>query len=164
MKKLILLWICITIAFICCKNDSMSKTLIDDISDVNDYLSKLNFKDDSSMVNINGCWKCYSYEDYKNNSITFKSDVQPSAKDVILTFENDSLYGKVTLYPVHGKYTLSGRKFQIISLFWIKTGVPHWGLMFYDIVYKLDSFAVNNAQLRLFYNDSNNSVTFNKNP
>jgi hypothetical protein len=131
-----------------------------DKSDLNDYLSKLDFKDDSSIININGSWKVASYEDYKINSVTLKSDVQSLGMDVILTFNNDSLYGRNTRNEVFGNYTLSGRKIHIIRYGGTEVGQPVWGNMFSDVVHKFESFEINKDYLRIYYNNLNNSVTF----
>jgi hypothetical protein len=160
MRNLILLWTYIIIALIGCKNDPLNNDLKNNKSKLNDYISKLNFKDDSSIININGSWKVLSYADYKINSVTLKSDVQSLGMDVILTFNNDSLYGINTRNEIQGNYTLSGRNIHIIRYGGTKVGQPVWGNMFSDVVFKFESFEIDKNYLRIYYNNLNNSVTF----
>jgi hypothetical protein len=119
-----------------------------------------NFRDDPSIQNINGKWKVVSYEDFEKASVTKKSDVDSwNGMDVILTFATDSLWGYCTTNAMSGKYSLSGRNIHIIRYGGTKIGQPEWGNMFSKIIYDLESFAINEHQLRLFYNDSEKSVT-----
>jgi hypothetical protein len=143
MKK-ILLFICIFIVTVSCDKERIDE----------------NFRDDPSIRNINGKWKVVSYEDFKKASKTVKNDVDSwNGMDVILTFSNDSLWGYCTTNTMMGKYSLSGRNIHIISYGGTKIGQPEWGNMFSKIIYDLESFSINEHQLRLFYDDSEKSVT-----
>ena len=119
-----------------------------------------NFHDDSGITNINGKWKVISYEDFEKGTITVKTDVDSwNGLDVILTFADDSLWGYCTTNSMTGKYTLAGRYIHIISYGGTKIAQPAWGNMFSKIIYDIESFEVNEHQLRLFYDDSQKSVT-----
>jgi hypothetical protein len=119
-----------------------------------------NFRDDPSILNINGKWKVVSYEDFEKGSVTVKNDVDSwNGMDVILTFADSTFYGQNTANIVSGKYTLAGRYINIIIYGGTKIGQPAWGNMFSDIVYRLRTFEINEHQLRFYYNDSANSVT-----
>ena len=83
--------------------------------------------------------------------------------DVIITFAGDSLYGYCTTNYMTGKYSLSGRNIHIISYGGTKIAVSlNGGNMFLKVVYDLKSFEVNQHQLRFYYDDSEKSVTFNR--
>jgi heat shock protein HslJ len=82
--------------------------------------------------------------------------------DVIITFANDSIYGQNTTNTVFGEYSLSGRNIHITSYGGTKIAQPQWGNMFSDVVYRLESFAINEHQLRLYYNDKEKSVTLTR--
>ena len=119
-----------------------------------------NFMDDTSIPNINGKWKVVSYEDFEKNSITVKNDIDSwNGMDVIMTFANDSLWGYCTTNAMTGKYTLSGRYLHIISYGGTKIGQPEWGNMFIKVIYDIESYAINDHKLRLYYDDSRKSVT-----
>jgi hypothetical protein len=123
-----------------------------------------NFRDDPSILNINGKWKVVSYEDFEKGSVTVKNDVDSwNGMDVILTFADSTFYGQNTANIVSGKYTLAGRYIDIISYGGTKIGQPVWGSMFSDIVYQLRTFEINEHQLRFYYNDSEKSVTLTHN-
>lgn len=144
MKTLSVVIICIFIVTISCEKDRINE----------------NFQDDPSIRNINGKWKVVSYEDFEKASITVKNDVDSwNGMDVILTFADDSLWGYCTTNTMFGKYSLSGRNIHIISYAATKIGQPEWGNMFLKIVYDLESFAINEHQLRFYFNNSENSVT-----
>jgi hypothetical protein len=122
-----------------------------------------NFEDDGSILNINGKWKVVSYEDFEKASVTLKTDVDSwNGMDVILTFANDSLYGTCTSNIMTGKYSLAGRYIDIISYGGTKIAQPEWGNMFTKIIYKLRSFEINKHQLRFYFDDSEKSVTLNR--
>jgi hypothetical protein len=119
-----------------------------------------NFRDDSSVSNINGKWKVVSYEDYERGSKTIKTDVDSwNGMDVIMTFSNDSIWGYCTTNFMTGKYSLAGRYLHIKSYGGTKIGQPAWGNLWSDIIYDVQTFAVNEHQLRLYYDDSQKSVT-----
>jgi hypothetical protein len=121
------------------------------------------FQDDSGITNINGKWKVISYEDFEKGTITVKTDVDSwNGLDVILTFADDSIWGYCTTNSMTGKYSLSGRNIHIITYGGTKIAQPEWGNMFSKIVYDLESFEVNEHQLRLFYDDSQKSVTMSR--
>lgn len=133
------------------------------------------FIDDTTITNINGTWKVLSYEDYINDSVTLKNDVSLTLigfngdtivtfhdRDVIITFQNNSIYGKNTYNVVQGNYFLQKRKIKVISMYSTKIGQPMWGDMFNNVILKLDSYAINNVRLRFYYNNSKNSLTLDK--
>ncbi len=123
-----------------------------------------NFTDDPTIPNISGTWVVVSYEDFVNNSVIEKSDVDSwNGMDVILTFTTDSLYGRNTTNSVTGNFTLSDRTINIIRYGGTKLGQPEWGNMFSDVVHILQTFKINENQLRFFYNDNKNSVTLKPN-
>jgi len=124
---------------------------------------KMNFEDDQSVSDINGTWIVVSYEDFMNNTVVKKSDVDSwNGLDVILTFTTDSLYGRNTTNSVSGNFILSERTIQITSYGGTKIGQPEWGNMFSDIVHDLESYMINKNQLRFYFNNSKNSVTLEK--
>jgi hypothetical protein len=148
MKKLFVAIICIFIFTVSCDKERINE----------------NFHDDTSIQNINGKWKVVSYEDFEKASVTVKSDVDSwNGMDVILTFSNDSLWGYCTTNTMMGNYTLAGRYIHITSYGGTKIGQPEWGNMFTRVVYDFASFAVNEHQLRLYYDDSEKSVTLTHN-
>ena len=124
------------------------------------------FIDDSTITNINGTWKVLSYEDYINDSVTLISDVPPRLlplnQDVIITFQNDSIYGKNTTNEVQGNYFLQKRNIKVLGFGGTKVGQPIWGDMFNSVIRKIDSFAINSVRLRFYYNNSKNSLTLEK--
>ncbi len=144
MKKLSLAVFCIFIVAQSCEKEKINE----------------NFKDDPSILTINGKWKVVSYEDFGKGSVTIKNDVDSwNGMDVSMTFANDSISGQNTTNTVFGEYSLSGRNIHIITYGGTKIAQPQWGNMFSDVVYRLESFAINEHQLRLYYNDKENSVT-----
>ena len=148
MKKLFTVIICIFIFGLSCEKDRIDQ----------------NFQDDPSIQNINGKWKVVSYEDFEKASITVKNDVDSwNGMNVIMTFADDSLWGYCTTNTMTGKYSLSGRNIHIISYATTKIGQPEWGNMFLKIVYDLESFGINKHQLRLYYDNSEKSVTLSHN-
>ena len=124
------------------------------------------FIDDSTITNINGTWKVFSYEDYINDSVTLGSDVPhwliPCNQEVVITFLDDSISGHNTSNEVFGNYVLQKRNIKVIGYGGTKVGQPIWGNMFEDVIYKIDSFAINNLKLRFYYNNSKNSLTLEK--
>ena len=146
MKKLLLLTGIIVI-IVSCEKDQLNK----------------NFDNDQSIQNINGTWVIVSYEDFEKNSVVKKNDVESwNGMDVVLTFTIDSLYGRNTTNTVSGNFTLSERTIHIIRYGGTKMGQPEWGNMFSDIVHTLESFKVNEIQLRFYYYNNKNSVTLNR--
>ena len=147
MKKLSLVIICIFIVALSCEKDKINE----------------NFQDDPSILTINGKWKVVSYEDFAKGSVTVKNDVDSwNGMDVTMTFANDSIHGQNTTNTVFGEYSLSGRNIHIITYGGTKIAQPLWGNMFSDVIYRLESFAINEHQLRLYYNDKENSVTLSE--
>lgn len=146
MKKIILI-IGIVIFSISCEKDLVTRDI----------------DDDASITAIKGTWIVVSYEDYEKNSVIKKTDVDSwNGLDVILTFTTDSLYGTNTTNSVSGIFTISERTIHVISYGGTKVGQPEWGNMFSDCVHILESYRINNNQLRFYYNNSKNSVTFNR--
>jgi hypothetical protein len=147
MRKILLFTVSILITIVSCDKEKVNN----------------DFQDDETIQTINGKWKVVSYEDYEKSSITVKNDVDSwNGMDVILTFASDSLYGYCTTNYMTGKYSLSGRNIHIIHYGGTKIGQPEWGNMFLKVVYDLESFEVNQHQLRLYYDDSEKSVTFSR--
>lgn len=145
MKKLFLLLGVITIFASCEKNQK-----------------DRDFDDVPSITNIDGTWVVVSYEIGKNRLIR-KADVDSwDGMDVILTFTNDSLYGKNTTNTIMGKYALNNRSIQIINYGGTKIGQPEWGNMFSDVVFKLESYKINATQLRFYYDDNKSSMTLSR--
>lgn len=146
MKKVIF-FIGIAIFTISCEKDLVTKDI----------------DNDPSIKEISGTWIVVSYEDFEKNSVTKKTDVDSwNGLDVILTFTTDSLYGTNTTNSVSGIYTLSERTIHVISYGGTKVGQPEWGNMFSDCIHILESYRINNNQLRFYYNSGKNSVTFNR--
>jgi len=147
MKKLFLLLGIMLIA-VSCEKDKINK----------------DFTDNQSLQNLSGTWVIVSYEDFGKNSVIFKSDVDSwNGLDVKLTFTADSLYGRNTTNTVYGNFTISDRNIHIISYGGTKIMQPEWGSMFSSVVYNLESFKVNQSQLRFFYNNGKNSITLDRN-
>ena len=119
-----------------------------------------NFEDDPSIPDISGEWTVVSYEDFVNNNVKVKSDADSwNDLDVMLTFTKDSLYGWNTTNTIVGNFQISGRNIHVTSYGGTKIGQPEWGNMFSEVIFKLESFKVNESQLRFYYNDNRNSVT-----
>jgi heat shock protein HslJ len=147
MKKLFVVIFGIFIVTLSCEKDRINE----------------NFRDDPSILTINGKWKVVSYEDFEKGSIIVKNDVDSwNGMDVILTFADSTFYGQNTTNIISGKYSLAGRYIDIISYGSTKIAQPAWGNMFSDIVYSVRSFEINEHQLRFFYNDSEKSVTLTR--
>jgi hypothetical protein len=147
MKKLSIVIICIFIFTVSCDKEKIDK----------------NFQDDTGITNINGKWKVISYEDFEKGIKTVKTDVDSwNGLDVILSFADDSIWGYCTTNSMTGKYSLSGRNIHIITYGGTKIAQPEWGNMFSKIIYDLESFEVNEHQLRFFYDDSEKSVTLSR--
>jgi hypothetical protein len=148
MKKLFTVFLSIFIFTVSCDKERINE----------------NFQDNPSISNIDGKWKVVSYEDFEKGTITVKTDVDSwNGLDVILTFAGDSIWGYCTTNNMTGKYSLSGRNIHIISYGGTKIAQPAWGDMFSKIIYDLESFEVNEHQLRFFYDDSQKSVTLSRN-
>lgn len=148
MKKLFSIFLCVFIFSISCDKEKINE----------------NFQDNPSIPNINGKWKVVSYEDFEKSTITVKTDVDSwNGLDVILTFADDSIWGYCTTNNMTGKYNLSGRNIHIITYGGTKIAQPEWGNMFTKVIYDLESFEVNEHQLRFFYDDSQKSVTLSRN-
>jgi hypothetical protein len=148
MKKLFTAILCIFMFTVSCDKERINE----------------NFQDDSSIQNINGKWKVVSYEDFEKGTITVKTDVDSwNGLDVILTFANDSLWGYCTTNSMTGKYSLSGRNIHVITYGGTKIAQPAWGDMFSKIIYDVETFGINEHQLRLYYDDSQKSVTLSHN-
>jgi hypothetical protein len=148
MKRLFSVFLCIYIFTVSCDKERINE----------------NFQDDPSIPNINGKWKVVSYENFEKSTITVKTDVDSwNGLDVILTFADDSIWGYCTTNSLTGKYSLSGRNIHIITYGGTKIAQPAWGDMFSKIIYDLESFEVNEHQLRFFYDDSQKSVTLSRN-
>ena len=119
--------------------------------------------DDLSISNIIGTWVVDSYEDLINNNLTKKADVDSwGGLDVILTFNTDSFTGRNTTNSVSGDFTLSGRNIHIIRYGGTKVGQPEWGNMFNDAVYRLESYTINEQQLKFYYNNASNRINLLK--
>jgi hypothetical protein len=122
-----------------------------------------NFQDESSIQNINGKWKVVSYEDFEKGTKTVKTDVDSwNGMDVIMTFSDDSIRGYCTTNLMTGRYSINGRNIHILVYGGTKIGQPAWGNMWSDIIYDVETFAVNEHQLRLYYDDSQKSVTLTR--
>ena len=65
--------------------------------------------------------------------------------------------GFLGLYQKLSRYIR--RNIHIISYGGTKIGQPEWGNMFSKIIYDLESFEINEHQLRFYYDDSEKSVT-----
>jgi hypothetical protein len=147
MKKLYSVILCIFIFTISCDKERINE----------------NFQDNTGITNINGKWKVVSYENFEKGTITVKTDVDSwNGLDVILTFLDDSIWGYCTTNNMRGKYSLSGRNIHIITYGGTKIAQPEWGNLFTKVIYDLESFEVNEHQLRFFYDNSEKSVTLSR--
>jgi hypothetical protein len=147
MKKLSALILCLLIFTVSCDKEQINE----------------NFEDDSLIPNIDGKWKVVSFEDFEKGTITVKTDVDSwNGLDVIMTFAGDSLWGYCTTNSMTGKYSLSGRRIHIINYVGTKIAQPVWGSMFSKIFYDLESFRINEHQLRFYFDDSRKSVTLSR--
>jgi hypothetical protein len=147
MKKLFFLMV-IILTTVSCEKDKFNK----------------DFTDNQSIQNLSGTWKIVSYEDLDKNTEIFKSDVDSwNGLDVILTFTLDSLYGRNTTNTVYGNFTITDRNIHILTYGGTKIMQPEWGSLFSSVVYNLESFKVNQNQLRFFYNKGKNSITLDRN-
>ena len=115
---------------------------------------------DQPIENIYGTWVVVSYEDYVNNSVIEKNDVDSwNGMDITLKFMNDSLCGRNTTNSVFAQYTLSDSTIHVISYGGTMVGQPEWGNMFSDVVYELETYKINENRLSFYYNNNKNSVT-----
>ena len=126
------------------------------------------FKDDSSIMTLNGTWKVVSFEDFATNTTEFKTQENSWDKDIVVTF-NDNLNpklfsGKVTTNSVEGEFEYVGqRQFKLNRYGTTFVGQPVWADKFGTAV--LDSnvtFKINSERLRFYYDNKTKSVTLTR--
>jgi hypothetical protein len=125
------------------------------------------FLDDSSIKSIEGTWKVVSYQDFVNDTSVYKSDVGSDSADVIITFDDklfkNVLSGTNTANSISGEYRYHNKR-EIEIKFIVTTLIaePEWGQMFSAVSSQIKEFKINRQQLRFYYNNQQNSVTFSR--
>lgn len=133
-----------------------------------------NFQDDGSG-NLYGTWKLVSKENYVTNQVSYKdpNDVQPYCNssrpcDIIFTLApgsaKDILNGHTITNVVSGQFTFSRatRQFEISTFGGTKVGEPFWSYNVWDNMYLIETYKVNNTQLRLYFDNGRQSLTFER--
>ena len=127
--------------------------------------------DDESISTVGGTWKVISYDDFTNGIQIFKDSTNTwdhfNNGDVTVTFEDiiptGHLNGVNVTNHVSGAYFLSHpRKITIELHITTFAAQPEWANLFSENITKAEMYSVNQTQLRIFYNDEKNSITFEK--
>ncbi|AHM59048.1 hypothetical protein D770_03905 [Flammeovirgaceae bacterium 311] len=131
-----------------------------------DRLETSTFYDNPTLNSIAGTWKVVSYEDYKDNTVITKTtENSMNGAEVIISFNDTGtplqFWGVNTTNQISGTYEYSPaeRTIQIISLDSSEINQPEWGDRFSEAIHKVRSYKVNEQQLRLYYNNRENSIT-----
>lgn len=120
------------------------------------------FQDDFAIDSLSGTWKVVSYEDYSSNTIITKTDENSwNGADVIINLNDKTnppqIWGVNTINQISGTYQYNpeSRSMEIPVQ-------PEWGDLFSKGIHKVKTYKINDKQLRLYYNNSNNSITLVK--
>jgi heat shock protein HslJ len=129
--------------------------------------------DDEGITSIAGTWKVVSYDDWTNNTQITKDENNTwtdfNKGDVTISFQDSKqmgdINGKTVTNTIFGNYTLSNpRKMKVESLGGTRINQPDWADLFWEHFPKAEAYAVNNKQLRIFYNSNKNSISFERIP
>lgn len=129
--------------------------------------------DDEGITSIAGTWKVVSYDDWTNNTQIKKDENNTwtdfNKGDVTISFQDSKpmgdFNGKTVTNTIFGNYTFSNpRKMKVESLGGTKMNQPDWADLFWEHFPKAEAYAVNNIQLRIFYNSNKNSISFERIP
>ena len=126
-------------------------------------------EDPKLIDNITGVWKVVAYDNHEDNSsITKTNENSWDGADVTVSFfdKENGLYkitGTNTTNSIIGEYTYIGENnIKIIKLGGTYINQPEWGNLFSDAVYDFGKFENNGILLRIFYDNENKSVLFEK--
>ena len=129
-------------------------------------INPASFNDDFSIDSLSGTWKVVSYEDYSSNTIITKTDENSwNGADVIINLNDKTnppeIWGVNTTNQISGTYQYDpvSRSIEIPPLVSTKVGQPEWGNLFTKGIHQVKTYKINDKQLRLYYNNSNNSIT-----
>ena len=127
------------------------------------------FKDDFAIASLSGTWKVVSYEDYSSNTIITKTDENSwNGADVIINLNDKTnppqIWGVNTTNQISGTYQYDPiiRSIKIPALTSTEVNQPEWGNLFTKGIHQVNTYKINEKQLRLYYNNSNNSITLVK--
>ena len=132
-------------------------------------INPASFQDDLAIDNLSGTWKVVSYEDYSSNTIITKTDENSwNGADVIINLNDKTnppqIWGVNTTNQISGTYQYDhvSRSIEIPGLVSTYVGQPEWGNLFTKGILQVKTYKINDKQLRLYYNNSNNSITLVK--
>lgn len=131
--------------------------------------------DDPSINTIYGNWKLVSRENYLTNEVFYKNPDNTgnfcngrNECDVVLTLAKinitDSIEGHTISNIVFGSFSFNpaNRTFTTIEFGGTKVGEPDWADNVWNNMYLIESYAVNDGYLRLYFNNKHQSITFEK--
>jgi hypothetical protein len=129
-------------------------------------------KDETVLsYDIKGDWKVTSFVDYTTATVINKTDDntwnQFNNGDITVSFiENDQTSGVISGRKVtnsfSGNYTIDSKGvIKINNIFQTEINEPEWGRMF-DSIVKAESFEIRNDQLKIFYNQRKNCISFER--
>lgn len=131
-----------------------------------DRLETSSFFDNTNLSSIAGTWKVVSFEDYKDNTVITKTtENSMNGADVLITFNDTDtpfrFWGVNTTNQISGTFAYSPaeRTLQVLSLDSTEINQPEWGDRFSEAIHKVRSYKINEQQLRLYYNNRENSIT-----
>ena len=126
------------------------------------------FRDDSSIMTLNGTWKVVSFEDVVANTVEYKTPENSWNKDIIVTFNDNVspnlLSGKVTTNTVEGEFEYIGhRQFKLNRYGTTFVAQPVWADKFGTAVLDPNvAYKINSKKLRLYYDNLTKSVTLTR--
>ncbi len=113
---------------------------------------------------LDGTWKVIAYEDLTSNTRIVKDNVNSGGGlDVVLTFTGDRITGKNTTNQVSMTISYPApEELKITEYHTSEVNQPLWGNLFNAAARELKEFEVNDTRLRVYYNNGNNAVLFEK--
>lgn len=140
--------------------------------DANDIMD---FTDDPSYADPYGTWKLISKENHVTNEVIYKdlNDVQGFCTfirpcDIVLVFSrvnsDNKIAGHTITNTVSGGFSFERftRAFAVNGFGGTKVGEPEWSDHIWDNMYLLQSFKVNSQYLRLYFDNGDQSLTFER--
>ena len=125
-------------------------------------------KDDPEISTLNGTWKVISFEDQVTKEITTPTEENSWGLEIIVTFDDStapySLSGKNTSNQIFGEFTYrSERSLEVPQLGSTFANQPEWGDKFsLAVLDGVMEFNINSSHLRIFYENSQKSITLEK--
>ena len=161
MKSSVLLLFLQALTFLACTKEDIGRPI--------------EVKDNLAIQTVYGTWKLISREDYRTNQAFYKdfSDAQGYCNglrscDILLMFykidATDSITGHTINIEVFGSFSFDQqtRTFHTLEFGGTKMGEPHWADNVWNYIYLIESYAVNEHYLRLYFNNKHQSLTFRK--